>query len=348
MTPLMRRYAGGTRADLRHCARLLELAPDSASRELLLAGFEQAFAGRTALDLPEPLVRALEAAGGGSLALRVRRGDPAAIAQAVGVLRDPAAAVATRVEYARLLGEIDDVSIAPILLNVLVAADRVELTRACLVALQGIDQAEIAATVLSCRSQWPPELREDADRLLASRLNWARSLIEALDAGRVVAADLPDDVVQRLAMHAADDVQAAVGRHWGDRSLGLDLERQRDLARANAALAGGEADPYRGKALFSEHCAKCHQLFREGGQIGPDLTTYQRSDTARLVLQVALPDLEVREGFETWLSPNRRWSSRQWFSAGPGRKHRGAPRCRWTERHAGSRELSSCSERLSR
>ncbi len=64
----------------------------------------------------------------------------------------------------------------------------------------------------------------------------------------------------------------------------------------------GEADPYRGRLIFSNNCAKCHQLFREGGNIGPNLTAYQRNDVARLALQIVNPSLEIREGFETWLA----------------------------------------------
>ena len=60
------------------------------------------------------------------------------------------------------------------------------------------------------------------------------------------------------------------------------------------------ADPYQGEKLFLEHCGKCHKLFRQGGNIGPDLTSYQRNDVARLILNVVAPNVEIREGFETW------------------------------------------------
>jgi len=45
-------------------------------------------------------------------------------------------------------------------------------------------------------------------------------------------------------------------------------------------------------------CGKCHRLFEEGGDIGPDLTSYNRSDVARMLLALVNPSAEVREGFE--------------------------------------------------
>jgi putative heme-binding domain-containing protein len=76
---------------------------------------------------------------------------------------------------------------------------------------------------------------------------------------------------------------------------------QRRIARLEGALRTGTGSPYPGKKLFKETCAKCHRLFTDGGDVGPDLTSYRRDDLANLLVHVVNPSAEVREGFETLL-----------------------------------------------
>ncbi len=54
--------------------------------------------------------------------------------------------------------------------------------------------------------------------------------------------------------------------------------------------------------MFLSTCGKCHRLFGEGGQIGPDLTSYKRDDVGNLLVNVVNPSAAIREGFETYLA----------------------------------------------
>ena len=63
-------------------------------------------------------------------------------------------------------------------------------------------------------------------------------------------------------------------------------------------LGEGTGNPYAGEAAFIERCAACHKLFYKGGNVGPDLTPYQRDNLDTLLLSVISPSIEIREGFE--------------------------------------------------
>ena len=89
---IMRRLAAeGTRDYLRKCARLLKLAPDSESKRSLLAGFEQAYRGRSMIGLPDELLSAIATSGGGSLAMKIRQGMASASEEAEQLLGNPSA-----------------------------------------------------------------------------------------------------------------------------------------------------------------------------------------------------------------------------------------------------------------
>ena len=76
-------------------------------------------------------------------------------------------------------------------------------------------------------------------------------------------------------------------------------QAQKDVANILARVEPLEGDPYRGKVQYKENCARCHKLYAEGGEIGPDLTGYQRDQLPTLVRNIIAPSLEIREGYQT-------------------------------------------------
>jgi putative heme-binding domain-containing protein len=76
---------------------------------------------------------------------------------------------------------------------------------------------------------------------------------------------------------------------------------QEQMAKLTHVLGADVGNPYPGKKLFGVTCAKCHQLFGQGGLIGPDLTTFKRDDLGNMLLNVVNPSAEIREGFENLL-----------------------------------------------
>jgi putative heme-binding domain-containing protein len=50
--------------------------------------------------------------------------------------------------------------------------------------------------------------------------------------------------------------------------------------------------------LFKARCAACHKLFFKGGNVGPDLTSYQRDNLGTMLLSIVNPNAEIREGYQ--------------------------------------------------
>lgn len=299
---VMRRYAmAGTRRDLITCAQLFELAPTTGDAQTLLQGFETAFSGRTLSNLPDELVAALTKVGGGSLALRLRRGDEAALVEALKLAADEKTDVKQRVEVIQVLGQIHQDRAVDVLLHALATTKQADVQAAALTALQSYESPEIGASVAKLHNSLSGDAQRIAQGVLASRTTWAASLLAEVDAGHIKPDAVPAAVLQKLLFHKDDQIAGLVRKHWGDVQSATTDEMRSEIERLQGLLAGTVGNPYRGKQLYLNNCGKCHQLFTDGGQIGPNLTPYKRDDLRGILMNVVNPSLEIREGFENFL-----------------------------------------------
>ncbi|MBN71273.1 MAG: dehydrogenase [Gimesia sp.] len=299
---LIRRYAtAGSRTDLVTCAKLFELAPNAKSRQLLMAGFENSFKGRSLAGLPEALVKALADAGGGSTTLQMRLGNQAAIQTALDALKSPGKNQAELLDYIQVLGELQEPQARPVMQALLSSTKNSDLQTGLLVALQKYQQPDIAAVILKRYPDFSEDVREVALSTLVSRKEWTRDLLAAVEAGQLDAEAIPEDLVRKMTIHQDPQITELVGRHWKKIQGASNQQMQASIARISGVLEQGSSDVYRGKELYQQNCAKCHILFGEGKRVGPELTQYKRDDSLRMLMHVVNPSAEIREGFETYL-----------------------------------------------
>ncbi len=297
---LMRRFAAtGQRADLAVCAQLLKESPSKEATAALMRGFEEAYQGRSLANVPPDLVQALSQAGGGSLTLKVRQGDADAIKEALMLLADEKASSGKRLEYAALFGEVKSPTALGVLLEVLGKTPDEGLKAAILGVLPAYNDERIPQTVLGQYSQYTDAVRSPAQALLASRKTWAMAFVQAVHRGDIPAKSIPLETVRQLTMQRDPALQKLVQQLWGTVEGASTAEMQAQLEHFTAVLSSGEGgDPYPGKKIYMQLCGKCHRLHEQGGQIGPDLTTFKRDDVPRLLLNILNPSAEIREGFE--------------------------------------------------
>lgn len=298
----MRRYAmAGSQADLAACAKLLRLAPGPEHTKRLMAGFETALAGRAVPNLPDELVEALARYGGKSVVLGVRQGDAQAVQEALATLGDPKGDKTQQIEYVHLFAEVVQPASVPVLLKIIRDSSDDALRGAALVALQKYTDPEVARTVLDTYGKFTDDVRAAAQTLLASRTAWTLELLRAVAAGKIDRTSLPLDVLQKLQLHRDERIAELIGKIWGEVRPATTEELRAEIDRFESVVRAGPGSPAAGKKLFMAQCGKCHRLFGEGGEVGPDLTTYKRDDLPIMLLNIVNPNAEIREGFETYL-----------------------------------------------
>lgn len=291
----------GKRRDLQQCARLLQLAAGQPQVDALLAGFEKAYDGRKMTGLPTNLAEALVGSGRSSLALRVRLGDDDALKEAIELLGRPKANVDERAAIARVLGEIEAEAAMPTLLEIASPGNPVPVQQAAIGALTVFDVPETGEHLLGRAAELPAEVRPALFSLLLSRTPWTHQLLAALSSGQLDRELIPENVIDQLRRHPNASVAQEAAQQFGaDRTLQAGEVRQR-IDELRTILAEGTGDPYAGEQLFMKQCAACHKLFHKGGNVGPDLTPYQRGNLETLLTSVVNPSAEIREGYETTL-----------------------------------------------
>ena len=293
---VMRRFAeAGSRADFLRCARLLDFAPTDTDRAALMAGFEQAFAGRSLPDLPDQLAAKL---GKTSLSTRIRSGEPAAIEEGIGHLKAPAKDATKILAAVRAFGTTPHDNAEPLLRSIAANAEAgEELRRAAITSLGSYESPAIGTDLAKAYPDLPAGLQPAVRNLLASRAPWAVALLEAQSEGRIPAAHFDNELRSRLAKYEDDSITALLAKHFPDQEPAS--PNRADEIRA--VLAARPGDPYAGEAIYTKRCASCHKLFFKGGAIGPDLTSYQRDDLSTMLISILEPNAEIREGYKNVL-----------------------------------------------
>jgi putative heme-binding domain-containing protein len=293
--------ATGQRKDLLTCAQLLKATTKREDAAKMVAGIESAFQGRSMSQLPPELVAAMAAVGTGSPTLRLRQGEASAVAEALKEVANESGDASKRQHLIGILGTINQPSCVPVLLKLVRESRNDGLRSAALGTLQSYSNAEIGREVVAVYRELPEEVRAVAQSLLASRSAWAKLLVAAIEAKQIEPASIHESTVRRLMLSEAPEVREACKKHWGELATASNEALRAEVEKLLTVVSQGSGNPYAGKKLYMQSCGKCHKLFTDGGQIGPDLTSYKRDDLRGILASVVNPSAEIREGFENYL-----------------------------------------------
>jgi putative membrane-bound dehydrogenase-like protein len=144
-----------------------------------------------------------------------------------------------------------------------------------------------------------PRAREAAVRTVLAKRDWAAELVDRLEAGSVSLGDLPVIERARLTEHPDRKVRDRAKRILASGGGLPSPDRQRVIDEILPVVrSGGEAA--RGRAVFKEHCGKCHRHSGEGGQVGPELTGMAVHPAHELLIHILDPNRSVEGNYRTY------------------------------------------------
>ncbi|HJT30529.1 MAG TPA: PVC-type heme-binding CxxCH protein [Pirellulales bacterium] len=171
---------------------------------------------------------------------------------------------------------------------------------AALRGLAACDDQSVPQIVLRNYASFSAANRDDALATLASRPAYALALLDAIEQGKVARGDLSAFVVRQLAGIKDAEVARRLAEVWGA-VRETPADKAATIARFKSQLTPErlkQADRSAGRALFVRHCAACHKLFGEGGQVGPELTGAQRGSVDYLLENMIDPSALVGRDYQ--------------------------------------------------
>jgi putative heme-binding domain-containing protein len=303
---LVARSAGAERSAA--LAALIDYAKEAGIAEKqrpVLAGMQEALAGLR--EFPEPrgwkeLYAELEGSGDGDVrtraeALAVLFGNESAIAALLARTSDASERTEHRVAAIELLARRKLPALAAVLQKLLTDP---AVRGAAVRALAAYPDANTPAKILAAYPQLTAIEKTDAVQTLASRAAWANALIDAVEHGKLPRAEVSLLAARQIIALNDKKLTERLGRVWGkiqpaSKERVALIKKWKGLLKPEAMTA---ADAKQGRALFTKHCAACHKLYGEGGEVGPDLTGSQRANLDYLLENVLDPSAVVPREFQ--------------------------------------------------
>lgn len=274
-----------------------------------LTGLEEGLRGISFDALPQGLKQTIDdlksARGEPEFSAGLRQKNPEAIKKANEIISSDKSPLTERLAYIRILGEDDFPGSVPTLLGLLSSSSASgALKQAALSALGRYDNVEIGERVIKL---YPDILRADPDvriaslSILTSRQQWAKSLLAAVQGIKTIKPDdVPLEMVNRMKLLGNAELDTELFRIWPQARETSGSERGVRISAIQKTLKEGSGNATRGKEVYTTHCSSCHRLFDEGGDIGPELTGYDRRDVNYFIMNTVDPNADIREGYATY------------------------------------------------
>jgi putative heme-binding domain-containing protein len=302
--PEVRRYEERTR--LTAVLSLLRDASDPAVQLDVLRGVRDGLQGRRDLTVPAGWPETLEkltaiTPNRAPVAVQVREqtlllalmfGDAKAVTLLEQTMLNRSAAADERQRAITALVENGTPGLAPKLQGLL---DDEPVRGAALRALGASGDASTPQIILKRFPALSPAERADAVATLASRPAFAAQLLDAIESGVVPRADVSVFTARQLLAFGNKEIERKLTTVWGTLKP-TSGEKAVLAAKYKSQLTAeslGRADVANGRRVFGQHCAQCHRLFGDGGDVGPDLTGANRDNLDYILENVLDPNAVV-------------------------------------------------------
>ena len=221
---------------------------------------------------------------------------PAFVRQSLAEASDADLAIEERVRAVRVLRGGSYSQVSPVTAKILATANPQEVQSAAVETLSGFDAEGISKILLAGWSSYGASVRERVAQAMMRTKGRARALLAAVETGEVAAPSVDSVSKIRLTQYPDAEIQerakALLAAEVSERSEVVE-EYQDTLA-----LAGNLEH---GKAVFEEHCAKCHRRQAERGRLGPDLSGVNNKTRNELLLNILDPSYDIRPAYANYI-----------------------------------------------
>jgi len=167
-----------------------------------------------------------------------------------------------------------------------------------LAALRALAEQTGPAVADRIVGQWKamsPASRREAAEVLFSRAEWIGALLSAVESKTLASSEIDPVRLKQLREHADASIRDRAAKLFGS-ATDASAERAATLKTYQAALER-EGDREKGKVVYQQHCATCHQAEGLGVAVGPDLATVATRSPDDLLVHILDPNREVASNY---------------------------------------------------
>ncbi len=174
-----------------------------------------------------------------------------------------------------------------------------ELSQGFLEAAGTSESPTVGANIVGSLASLTPAVRPVAIRLLLSRTDWTKALLDGLEAGQLQLSELSLDQKQALGNHVDKELRERA-KPLLAKGGGLPNPDRQKVVEELTPLTKVMGDAVAGKAIFKKTCSKCHTHSGEGTRIGPDLTGMAVHPKLELLIHLIDPSRSVEGNFRIY------------------------------------------------
>ena len=180
-----------------------------------------------------------------------------------------------------------------------------KIREAALASAYRIESDETASVLLSAWHELVPTERSSAGATLLQRRSWVLQLVDALEQGGIAISDLDTSTLSGLQNYEAYDIMKRLGTLVAKPTPSQRKELLENYLEKIDQLSGEASDTEKGKRLFQEHCAVCHQrVLRPSNElstsIGPAISNLKKWSTAQWLSAVLDPNATVEAKYKQY------------------------------------------------
>ena len=284
---------------------LLGQIDDPAFHADLLKGMREGLAGQKNVEVPKGWAKVAaklakspnEQVREDVRALSLIFGDSGALDSLKATLVDKKSPLEKRRDALKLLVEKNAPGLASILQDLIQVKD---LQGDVLRGLAAYGSKETPQVILKNYDEFSTESKAIAIGTLASRVGFAKELLEALANGKIPRKDISVPIARQIQSLGNEDLSELLKEHWGEiRQVKADkAELMEKYKKMLPKKYLAKADLSNGRALYNRTCAACHVLYGEGGKIGPDITGSDRRNLDYVLDNVLDPNGAIGKDYQ--------------------------------------------------
>jgi len=161
--------------------------------------------------------------------------------------------------------------------------------------MQNFNEPSVAKSLVESFSKLNEAEQAAAVNTLSSSITHAQSLLSAVSKSKIPVNAIKPTHAAKIGQMQNAVVRKELKELWGD-VRNTPGEARKKIADWKAILNSEKMstpDLTNGKKVYAENCGKCHKLFGEGGDIGPELTGSDRRNLDYILQNVITPSAVV-------------------------------------------------------